>query len=56
MHHEISRNPSEVVEADIFILHNKKYLCNVDYHNKSPIMKKTEDLLAGSLVLAYKNF
>ena len=52
MHNEIPRKPWEVVGADMFTLHNKHYLCIVDYHSKVPITKKTEDLAADSLILA----
>ena len=36
----------------MFSLSNKNYLCIVDYHSKFPIIKKMEDLLADSLILA----
>ena len=39
------------ISADMFTLNNKHYLCIVDYHNKFPIIKKTEDLSADSLIL-----
>ena len=42
--------------VDIFTLHNKNDLCLVDYTRKFPIIKKTEDLLADSLILACKVF
>ena len=35
-------------------LHNKKYLCIVDFHSKFSITKKTEDLAADTLILACK--
>ena len=38
----------------MFSLNNKNYLCIVDYHSKFPIVKKTEDMSADSLILAYK--
>ena len=56
MHHEMPRKPSEVVGADIFTLHNRNYLCIVDYHRKFPIIKKTEDLSTDSLILACNIF
>ena len=46
MHHEIQGQLRMSVDADIFTLHNKNYLCIVDYHSKFPVIKKTEDLLA----------
>ena len=54
MHHKIPRKPWKVVGAYMFTLHNKTYLCIVDYHSKFPIIKKTEDLAADSLILACK--
>ena len=33
---------------------NRNYLYIVDYHSKFPIIKKTEDLAADSLILACK--
>ena len=38
----------------MFTLCNKNYLCIVDYHSKFPVIKKTEDLSADSLILACK--
>ena len=52
--HQIPGKPLEVVEADIFTLHNKKYLCTVDYHSKFPVINKMEDLSADSLILTCK--
>ena len=54
MHHEILRKPWEVVGADIFTSNNRKYLCTVGYHGKFPKIKKTEDLLADSIIVACK--
>ena len=54
MHHKITRKPWKVVEADMFTLHKKNYLCIVDYVSKFPVIKKTEDLLSDSLILACK--
>ena len=54
MHHKTPRKPWDVVGTDTFILHNKNYLCIVDYHSKIPIIKNTEDLSADSLILACK--
>ena len=42
--HEIPGQPWEVNGADMFTLYNRNYLCNVDYHNKFPVIKKSEDL------------
>ena len=47
-----SSTPWKVVGADMFTLHNKNYLCIVDYHSKFPLINKTEDLSADSLILA----
>ena len=52
-HHRILRKPWEVVGADIFPVHNKNYLCIVDYHSRFSIIKKTEDLSSDSLILEY---
>ena len=41
-------NPWELVGADMFMLHNKNYLCIVDFHSKFPVNKETEDLSADS--------
>ena len=35
-------------------LHNKNYLCIVDYHSKFPVIKYTEDLSADILIPACK--
>ena len=37
-------------------LHNKTCLCIVNYHSRFPIIKKTEDLSADSLILACNFF
>ena len=37
-----------------FTLNNKHYLCTVHYHCKFPIIKKTKDLSADSLILTCK--
>ena len=53
--HEIPRKPWEVVGADNFTLHNKNYLCIVDYHSEFPIIKKkVEDLSTESLIVECK--
>ena len=44
MHHKIPGKPWKVAGADMFTLHNKDYLCIVDYNSKFPIIKKTGDL------------
>ena len=38
----------------MFTLHNKNYLCIVDFHSMFPVIKKMEDLLAESLILVCK--
>ena len=35
----------------MFTLHNKNYLCIVDYHSKFPVFKQMEDLSADSLIV-----
>ena len=35
----------------MFTLHNKNYLCIVDYHSKFPVIQEMEDLSADSLIL-----
>ena len=42
--HEIPDKPWETVGADILMLNNKTYLCNVDNQNKFPVMKLTGGL------------
>ena len=54
IHHVILVRPCEVIGADMFTLNNKQYLCIVDYHGKFPIIKKTEDLSADSIILVCK--
>ena len=51
IHHDIMAKPWKVIGADMFNLNNKHYLCIIDYHSKFPIIKKTEDLSEGSLIL-----
>ena len=53
-YHDISVKPWDVIGEDMFTLNNKHYLCMVDYHSKFPIIKKTEDLSADSLILMCK--
>ena len=36
IHHEIPGKPWEVVGVNMFSLHNRNYLCIVDYHSKFP--------------------
>ena len=43
-----------MLDADMFHINNKNYLCIVDYHSKFQVVKKTEGLLADSLILAFK--
>ena len=40
--------------VDMFQLHNRNYLCIVDYHSKFPVVKKMEGLLAESLISVFK--
>ena len=51
IHHNIPAKPWEVIGEDMSTPNNKYYLCIIDYHNKFPIIKKTEDLTADSLIL-----
>ena len=54
IHKEIPGKLWEVVGVDMFTLHNKNYLCIVDYHHKFPVIKETDDLSADSLIVACK--
>ena len=56
IHHEVPGKPWEVVGTDMVTLHNKNYLCIVDYHSMFPVIKKIEDLSAYSLILLHKIF
>ena len=56
IHHKIQAKQWEIVGAVMFTLHNKKYLCMVDYHSKFPVIKKAEDLPADSLIMTCKSF
>ena len=48
---DIPARPLEVIGADMFTLNNKHYLCITDHHSKFPVIKKTEDLSADSLII-----
>ena len=54
IHHEIPVKPWEMVGADTFTLHNKNYICTVDYHSKFPVIKKMEEISADSQILMWK--
>ena len=54
IHNDIPVRPWEVIGTDMFTLNNKHYLCIVDCHSKFPVIKKTEDLSADSLILMCK--
>ena len=54
IHHDIPVRPWDVIDADMFTVNNKHYLCIVDYHSKFPIIKKAENLSADSLILTCK--
>ena len=54
IHHKILVKPLEIVGGDIFTIHNKNYLCIIDYHSKFPVIKKMEDVSADSLILTCK--
>ena len=40
IHHGIPGEPWEIIEADMFSLYNKSYLCIIDYYSKFPVSKK----------------
>ena len=44
-----------MLDADIFHLNNKNYLCVVDYHSKFPVIKRMEGLSAENLTATIKN-
>ena len=54
IHHDSPVRQWNIIGADMFTLNNKHYLCIVDYKSKFPIIKKTEDLSADSLILMCK--
>ena len=54
MHYDILIRLWDIINADMFTLKNKQYLCIVDYHSKFLIVKKTEDLSADNLILTFK--
>ena len=54
IHYEVPGKPWEIVGADLFSLHNKSYLCILDYHSKFHVIKHIDDLSADSLILACK--
>ena len=43
IHQDILARPWEVISADMFTLNNKHYVSITDYHNKFPVIMKTED-------------
>ena len=51
MDHEIPGKQGTVIGVDMFSLHNKHYLCTVDFHSKFPVLKKAEIILADTLIL-----
>ena len=54
IHHDILLRPWDVLGADIFHLNNKNYLCIIDYHSESPVIKRMEGLSAESLIATIK--
>ena len=54
IHHEVPGKPWQVDWTDMFTVHNKQYLCIVDYHSKFPVIKKMESLSGDSLIVACK--
>ena len=55
IHDSIPGKPLEVIGVDMFTLNNKNYLSILDYHSKCPILKRSEDMSAESLIPACKN-
>ena len=53
-HHKISAKPWEIVGVEMLIIHNRNYLCIVDYYGKFPVIKKMRDLSADRLILTCK--
>ena len=51
IHHDIPAKLWEMVGADMLTLHNKNYLCIVDYHSKFPVIRKMQDLSADGIML-----
>ena len=51
IHSDIPAKSWEIVGTDMFTLTNKHYLCPVDYQRKFPVIKKSENLSADSLIL-----
>ena len=54
IHHDIPLRPREVLGANIFHFNNKNYLYIVDYHSKSPVIKRMEGLSTESLIATTK--
>ena len=44
----------ECVEADVFTINNKHYLCILDYHSKFPVVKQVEGFSTDNLINACK--
>ena len=56
MSHEIQGKLWESVGADIFTIHNRQYVCIVDYHNKFSILKQVEGFSADNLIKHVRSF
>ena len=54
IHHKIPAQAWEIVGTDMLTLHKGNYLCIVDYHSTSAVIKKMEDLSPGSFILTCK--
>ena len=54
LNHDILLRPWEVLDADVFHLNNKNYLCIVDYHSKFPVIKRLEGLSTEKLITTAK--
>ena len=39
IHHDIPIRPCDVVDADMFHINSKNYLCIMDYHSKFPVVQ-----------------
>ena len=48
--------PWKIIGASMFSLYDKHYIYMIDYHSKFIVIKKTESLLAYSLILTCKVF
>ena len=54
IHNDILLRPWEVLDANIFHLNNKNYLCLIDYHSKFPVIKRVEGLSTENITTTIK--